>query len=279
MNQQLRVLITGAAGSLARDLIARFGDDPWAITGFDANECAHPRLDRMIVGDLLDEAALAAAVANQDVVVHLAGIPLEDEWERLLHTNIDGTYRLLEAAQHHGVRRVVIASSIHAVGFHRIRPDVALSEQIAILPDTLYGVTKAAAEALGAYFHRCRGVESISLRIASRQETPNTRRTLRTWLSPDDAARLVRVSITCTIQEPTILWGVSANTNSPFDQSAARELGYAPQDDGNVYRDTIEQIPFTNDPSAPWLQYIGGEFCSGNPPRMRANVAPGNTVR
>src|SRR3546814_1208963 len=82
-----------------------------------------------------------------DCVVHLAGIPGEDSWDRIRSVNIEGTYNVFEAARRKKVRRVVFASSNHTVGFHRT--DHAIDINADIRPDTLYGVSKVYGEALG----------------------------------------------------------------------------------------------------------------------------------
>lgn len=267
-----RVLITGAAGSLAQQLLQSFDLEKTTITGFDRQEMTHPAVQKTYVGGLHDETVLAAAVHEQDAILHLAGIPLEDEWSRLLHTNIDGTYRLLEAARQAGVKRVVLASSIHAVGFTPIPADGStLTESVPVLPDTLYGVSKAAVEALGGYFHARYGIEVVCLRIASRQTQPTSRRTLHSWLSPRDAYALVQSALTHDIDTLHTVWGVSANESSYFDPAAGKKIGYQPVDNSEPWRAEILATPASEDPSASWLQLLGGEFCSINPPRMEEN--------
>lgn len=267
-----KVLVTGAAGNLARQLLNWVDPENMTVTTFDRHDSTHAAAQRSLVGELHDETALAAGVFEQDAVLHLAGIPLEDEWPQLLHANIDGTYRLLEAARQAGVKRVVLASSIHSVGFTPVPTDgKKLTEDIPILPDTLYGVSKAAVEALGGYFHARYGMEVVCLRIASRQPEPSSRRTLHSWLSPQDTYMLVRSALTHSIDGIQTVWGVSANKSSYFDPAAGERIGYRPVDDSEPWREEILAVPASEDPSAPWLHLLGGEFCSSYPPSMEKN--------
>ena len=68
--------------------------------------------------DLADMAEVEKAVAGVDGIVHLGGFSVEGPWETILQANIVGCYNLFEAARRHGVKRVVFASSNHAVGFY-----------------------------------------------------------------------------------------------------------------------------------------------------------------
>lgn len=182
-NSTLRVLITGAAGRIGRTLrdglagryallrLADIAQQDEAGTG-----------EELVTCDVADMAAVERAVAGIDVIVHLAAVPDEDDWDRLLPANISGTYNLFEAARRAGVRRVIFASSNHAVGFHRrARP---LDEHDVPRPDSRYGVTKVFGEAVGRLYADKHGMQVASLRIGSFQERPRDRRQLMTWISP-----------------------------------------------------------------------------------------------
>ena len=122
-------------------------------------------------------------------MIHLGGIPGEAPWPQILEVNIDGTYKVFEAARRAGVGRVMYASSNHAVGF-RPRADFPVPDYAFPAPDTYYGVSKVAGEALGSLYHYRYGLDSICIRILTCAERPPDVRSLSTWLSPDDAGRL-----------------------------------------------------------------------------------------
>ena len=58
-------------------------------------------------------------VEGCDAIVHFGAAPVERPWEEILESSIKGGYNVYEAARRHGVRRIVYASSIHAVGYER----------------------------------------------------------------------------------------------------------------------------------------------------------------
>ncbi len=109
------VLLTGAAGGLGtlmRGLLPRYG---YELRLLDLRPIEGE--PDAITADLADREALCEAVRGVDAIVHLAGISLESTFEKILKANIEGTYHLYEAAREEGVRRIVFASSNHAVGF------------------------------------------------------------------------------------------------------------------------------------------------------------------
>src|ERR1700728_5147986 len=138
-----------------------------------------------VTASVTDMAAMTAVCAGADVVIHLGGIPTEDAWAPILDVNINGTYTVFEAARRAGVPRVVFASSTHAVGFTP-RSDFPVPDFAYPAPDTYYGASKAAGEAVAALYARRYGLDAICIRILSCFERPTGPRMLGSWLSPDD---------------------------------------------------------------------------------------------
>ncbi len=124
-----RVLITGAGGSvgmvLRKGLRTRF--DVLRLLDVGPLDAGQPG-EELITADIRDLSAVTDAMAGADTVAHLAGIPHEDTFERIMQTNMRGTYHVFEAARRQGCARVVLASSLHVTGFYdsseRIGPDV-----------------------------------------------------------------------------------------------------------------------------------------------------------
>jgi uronate dehydrogenase len=207
----------------------------------------------VITASVTDPAAMAEACADVDVVIHLGGHSREAPWADILAVNINGTYTVLEAARHGGVRLVVFASSNHTVGFH---PASSAPDYLFPRPDTYYGVSKVTGEALGSMYHDRYGLNVLCVRIGTCIERPLTERHLSTWLSPDDCARLLEAAIALPALGFRVVWGASANTRGVYSLGEARALGYEPQDDSE---------PFAGDvtPAAELDKtYIGGvEFC------------------
>lgn len=245
------VLLTGAAGRIGTALRAGLAEHGWAVRSFDRVEVPDG-----IVGDLTVPADLDAAMAGVDAVVHLAGQPTEAPWPVIRDANVDGLVQLFEAARRAGVRRVVYASSNHAVGFTRLT-DAALPADLPPRPDTLYGVSKVFGEALGRYYVDRYAMQVACLRIGTFEERPSHIRSLSTWLSPADATRLVDAALRAPDLDYAIVWGISANTRRAWSLDAGHALGYHPLDDAEQYAGDLKDVgPHPSD------VYVGGGFTS-----------------
>ena len=261
---QSPVLLTGAAGKIGqmvRPLLAEFG---WELHCLDRD----PNGDDDVASiDVLDAEALDAATVGCGSVVHLAGIPREAPLAEILEANVQGTQAVLDAALRRGIRRVVLASSNHAVGMWERETDADLQVDIRPRPDTFYGVAKVAAEALGQLYADRFGLEVVSLRIGTCRSEPRNRRELATWLSPGDAARLLSAALSGEVRGHVIAYGVSANTQAWWDLSTARALGYEPQDDAETFADSLPtegrgRRPRTGVEPPPAPERVGGPFTS-----------------
>jgi uronate dehydrogenase len=242
-----RVLITGAAGRIGRMLRER-------LTGYDLRLLdVEPAGIRASVTDL---DAMVEACTGMDALVHLGGISGEDTWVRIRDTNIDGTYCAFEAARRAGVRRVVFASSNHAVGFTENAPEAP--DDLPPRPDTFYGVSKVLGEALGALYHDRHGLDVVCLRIGSCVDRPHDLRGLSTWLSPDDCARLVDAALTCPGPGFRTVWGISANTRRTWSLEGGAAIGYHPQDDAEIYAHELTAGDPAHEEAA--RRYVGGAF-------------------
>lgn len=237
------VLLTGASGRIGQ--VIREGlRDVYSLVLFNrssVDDLLHN--EKLVRGDVADDGAVEEAMAGVDAVVHLAGEANEASFrQRLLPANLLGTYNVFEAARTAGVRRVVYASSNHAVGFHPV--EEVLDEKTTWYPDSMYGVTKCFGEATGRYYAKAAGMEVVCLRIGSFQERPKDERQLATWISYPDTVRLVR----CALEAPHItyevVYGVSNNTRNRWDLTRARRvLGYNPVDDAETYAEELLKGP------------------------------------
>ncbi|WP_007024791.1 NAD-dependent epimerase/dehydratase family protein [Saccharomonospora iraqiensis] len=268
-----RIALTGAAGSLATDVLPGLTDLGHHVVGVDrkpATDTAAAVCQDWAHCEITDIDALVTAFTGSDAVVHLAGIPLEADWETVSRVNIDGTQAVLEAARRAGVPRVVLASSIHAVGYVAIPADGGtVPDDVPARPNTFYGVSKAAVEALGSLYHDRYGLEVVCLRIASRFARPRDERMLATWLSPADAVRLTDAALRAPGIGFRVVWGVSANSRGYLSHSGGAAIGYTPVDDAERYADTLF-AEAGDDPSVLASEedrrFLGGVFCSERPP-------------
>jgi hypothetical protein len=223
--------------------------------------------EEAVVASVTDHEAMVAACTGAEAIIHLGGIASEASWERILDVNIRGTHTLFEAARVAGVRRVIFASSNHAVGFARLSsapiPDYAFPA-----PDTYYGVSKVAGEALGALYSHRHGMDVICVRILSCFDKPINTRSLSTWLSPDDAGRLFEACLAVPSPGFRVIFGVSNNTRGGWvSLEEARKLGYQPQDDAEVYAaETIAEHGEADSGDDASAIYLGGNFTTENPP-------------
>ncbi len=176
------VLITGAAGTIGRRLrLLLRGQYP----SIRLSDRVVPRDlaagDEFIKADLADLAAVEKAVAGVEGIVHLGGISGESDWPSILESNIVGTYNLFEAARRHGVRRIVFASSNHAIGFYRRTRRIGTD--VLPRPDSRYGVSKAFGESLAALYADKYGLRVLCLRIGNFGDKPVDKRRLSIWIS------------------------------------------------------------------------------------------------
>jgi uronate dehydrogenase len=207
--------------------------------------------------DCTDPDAVEAIFAAErfDAVVHLAGVPDEASLPVELESHVVTTAALLDAMVAHRVPRIVYASSNHAVG-RTPRADGELTEHALPRPDTYYGVAKVAAEALLRLFADRHGIDAVACRIGSFLERPETVRGLSTWLSHDDAVRMVEAALTTPSPGYAVLYGISANTRAWWDLEPGRRLGYEPLDDAEEFAAQVGARPDDEDEA----RHVGGPF-------------------
>jgi uronate dehydrogenase len=224
-----RVLITGAAGTIGRILRQGLHGRVGALRLLDVAPLGAPRPgEELVTADIRDLEAVTAAMDGVDAAVHLAGIPHEDSFHRILETNVVGTYNVYEAARNHGCPRVVFASSLHVTGFYDA--DEHINPEMPVRPDSFYGVGKACGENLGRLYADKHGLQVACVRIGTVAERPTTPRHLSTWLSPRDAVELFYRCLVARELTFTVVYGTSANQNRWWDPGPVERLGYRPVD-------------------------------------------------
>jgi uronate dehydrogenase len=232
------VLITGAAGTIGRALRQGLHGRVGALRLLDVAPLGAPRPgEELLTVDIRDLDAVTAAMEGVDATVHLAGIPHEDSFDRILETNVVGTYNVYEAARKQGCARVVFASSLHVTGFYDASERI--SPQMPVRPDSFYGVSKACGENLGRLYADKHGLQVVCVRIGTFAERPTTPRHLSTWLSPRDAVELFwRCLVTPDIGF-TVVYGTSATRRGWWDSGPVEQLGYRPVDDAETWASEV----------------------------------------
>ncbi len=159
----MRVIVTGAAGFLGRQVVARL-TARHDVVRTDLVPCPAPEA---IIGDLADPETLARLFATPaDAVVHLATLPggaCEADPQRGWRINVDATQALAAAAVRHGVRRFVYASSIAV--FSDVAERDHVDDATPLRPAMLYGGHKAMIEAWLATLKRRGDLDPIALRL------------------------------------------------------------------------------------------------------------------
>jgi uronate dehydrogenase len=259
-----RLLLTGAAGGLGKALRDRLKANCDVLRLSDKSDLgAAGEGEEIVLADLADGVAVDAAVAGCDAIVHLGGISVEAPFEPIMQANILGVYNLYEAARRHGVKRVVFASSNHVVGFYK--QGETLTADHAPRPDSFYGVSKAFGEDFSRFYFDRYGIETACVRIGSSFPEPKDRRMLATWLSYGDLHRLIGACLSTPVLGHTIVFGMSDNAVTWWDNSRAKHVGYQPQDSSDVFREAVFARTTTPDPTDPVALYQGGGFVKADP--------------
>ncbi len=255
------ILVTGAAGGIATRLRKLLADAYANIRWSDRRTPADLTNDKTFVpADLADLAQVDKIVEGIDGIVHLGGVSVEQPWDAILNANIIGCYNLFEAARRAKVKRVVFASSNHAVGFYPRQRRIGTGAPVR--PDSRYGVSKAFGEALGALYADKHGLKVTCLRIGNLADAPVDHRRLSIWLKPEDLMQLIRIGLEHPDIRYEIFFGASDNERTWWDNEAAFRYGYRPagRAEDHAAAALAAQKMLPADPIAD--KYQGGPFCS-----------------
>ncbi len=239
MSEQRLVLLTGAAGRIGSAFFTAHGADyrfRLADRSADGLAALSSTGHEVVLLDMADAEACALACAGVDTVIHLAADPSpEADWESsLLANNIQGVVNVFRAASGAGCRRVIFASSVHAVGGYP--PVTPIADNAPPRPTNLYGASKAFGEAVAATY-AASGLSGIAIRIGA-YDAPwfyaeRDPRAASAYISARDMNQLLRLCIETPDIDYAVVGGISDNRHKRFDLVQTRALlGYAPQDDG-----------------------------------------------
>ena len=251
------ILITGAAGDvgthLRRELAGKY-----LLKFSDLRSLKRiNRAEKFVRADISKFSDALRITKGVDAVVHLGGYSVEGPWDAILNTNIIGCYNVFEAARINGVKRLIFPTSNHATGFYR--RDERIDHRVYPKPDGRYGVSKVFGEALGSLYADKYGMQLFCIRLGNVNPLPIDKRRLSIWLSPRDLAQLVIIGLEHPDIRFEIVYGVSRNTRSWYDNSNAYRLGYKPQDDSESYsKEVLEREKPGADLTAELYQ--GGTF-------------------
>jgi uronate dehydrogenase len=245
----MNVLITGAAGAIGRTLRAHLRGR-YRLRLLDIVPSDPGPGEDAVVADYGDAAAMAAAAAGMDAVVHLAVDPRTRAAPERAWRLIAATWTVFEAAREAGIKRVVFASSNHAAGMASIAE--ALGAGPTPRPDSLYGICKIAGEAIARHHVDKHGMTALCVRIGSFRAAPASPRELYTWISPRDMAHLVVCGLTQTALRYAVVYGFSGNARLPQRDPLWETIGYRPADDAERFAGTIPAAPTSGRPIQEW---------------------------
>ena len=256
-----KIVLTGAAGRLGsylREPLSKLAD---TLVSTDLAENVGTLYDgeTYVKADLTSLDAMIDVLQGADMVVHFGAYGDEAPFDTILGPNIIGAYNVWEAAYRNGVRRVVYASSIHAVGMHP--KNEFIGTDAPHRPDTFYGLAKCFSEDLASLYWDKRGIESVCMRILSAANVGNPR-AVGSWLSYDDLIQLVTRAIDTPVTGFTVVYGVSNNDRAPVDNAKASFLGYRPKDNAEQVAAEVFAEGGVLDPQDPGNMCHGGPFAS-----------------
>jgi nucleoside-diphosphate-sugar epimerase len=230
----VRVLVTGAAGIIGSATVRHLSAADVAVAE--------------LPGDATDEHGVGAAVEGCDAVVHLAALahPSLGTPREVFTNNVVATFTVLAAAHEHGVRRVVLASSINAFGVpmnpHGPLPAYfPLDEELPVDIADAYSLSKQVDEHSAAMAARAWGLDVVALRfplVKSRQELveiaaevavdpAGSMRTGWSYLTVADAARAIHAALVAPVTGAHVVGLSAADTLLPVPTQTLVDT-YAP---------------------------------------------------
>ena len=176
----MHILVTGGLGGVGRPTVRWLLERGHHVRVLDLSVDRPIDGAECLEGDVTDFASLGPAMAGIDGVIHLAALPDPDlgPEHTIFAVNVGGTFNVFRAAADAGIRRVVCASSINALGYNygitfpegqlRYFP---IDEAHPTYTTDPYSFSKRATEDIGAYFWRREGLTSVFLRYPAVYDT------------------------------------------------------------------------------------------------------------
>jgi len=206
------VLVTGASGHLGSHLVPMLVRDGFEVRGLDMAPPATPLPDESAFtqADLSDREALHEALREVDIVVHTASLHPWKTYtdDQYLDANVKGTWTLYALAAETGVDRIVLTSSIAAVGYGGTPMEQWPVREDARFPlSDLYSYTKHTQETIARMYADAGTIRTFALRppaFMPRSELETCLAMTGPFCVVDDiaSAHVAAVRVLCGRQEP-----------------------------------------------------------------------------
>ena len=237
-NQPRRLLLTGAAGRIGTALRRPMATAFAAVRAADLGVLeAIADNEETVASDLTDSGACQRLVAGCDAILHLAGHRNVRDRRQVFEVGVRGTYNLFEAARQADVRRIVYASSLHAIGMYPFGAPIGPRQPAR--PDSFYAVSKLFGESMLQYYHEKLGIDAVCLQIGSFLERPASVPALTTWLSPDDLVAITLAALTTPAVGFRIVHAISTNARIAGMPTGLSEIGATPSSNAEAYADAV----------------------------------------
>jgi uronate dehydrogenase len=253
-----KVALSGSGGQIGRFLrpaLLAKDIELRSAAGHTPLTALHPRED-VCFGDLRDPANVDRLLSGVDVLIHMAATSVERPLPEVIENNLVVLHAVYEGARRHRVKRIVFASSNHAVGMHGVGDKLDIDCDFR--PDGFYGLSKMWGEGLARLYWDKHGIESICVRIGSALERPTEFRHLSTWFGFEDLLQFIMCSIAVPEVGFVVAWGVSDNTRSYWTPAGCERIGYRPVQNAEIYAPEILRLQ--NPLSEIAQQFQGGGF-------------------
>jgi nucleoside-diphosphate-sugar epimerase len=235
MSELPHILVTGSTGNLGEKAVDELEKAGCRVTRIGLNS---NRKKGVITADLTQYSeSWACHFAGIDIVLHLAADPKPvATWASVQTNNVDLSLNLLRAAQIHGVKRFVFASSNWIMGGHRFTNE-KIHTSTSPLPINHYGASKIFFERVGLEQASHSSMSFLSMRIGYCQRGENHpghhmafgRWGQEMWLSNADWRQAVKCSCLNHFNGGILVNIVSKNAGMRWDLSEAENaIGYVP---------------------------------------------------
>jgi uronate dehydrogenase len=264
-----KIALSGASGQLGTVLRKALIGRGYDLRSAGGSKALVPLVEGEDVmhGDLRDPAVVDQLLTGVDVLIHMAGTSVERPLPEIVDNNLRGLVEVYEGARRNKVRRILFASSNHAIGMYPVEDKLDLDCEFR--PDGFYGLSKMWGEGIARMYWDKHGIESVCVRIGSCIEKPTEFRHLSTWLAQEDLLQIVERTVDAPDIGYIVVWGVSANTRSYWNNDGAARLGYRSERNAEDFADEILKKP--NPLDAIGQRYQGGSFAGIDftPPEAR----------